>query len=155
MPTQPPTRWPWPPLLLVASVIGAVFAQRFLPVPWPGIDDAPARIVGWGLGILGLALLFWSLRTLNRHQTTVMPHKPATTLVRDGPYRWRRNPIYLADVFLMFGAAEVTKNIWFVAAGLIFAVLVTWLTIIPEEKHLEAQFGDSYRAYKDQTRRWI
>ena len=53
------------------------------------------------------------------------------------------------------GLAEVTKNIWFVILGLGFAVAVTWLSILPEERHLEARFGDDYRAYKDKTRRWI
>jgi protein-S-isoprenylcysteine O-methyltransferase Ste14 len=142
-------------LLLVGVIVGALLAQRLIPWPWPGLDDMPARLVGWGFGALGLAVLIWSIRTLHRHKTTVMPHQSATALARDGPYRWRRNPIYLADVFLMFGLAELTKNFWFVVAGLLFAVLVTWLAIIPEEKHLEAQFGDAYRDYKDQTRRWI
>jgi protein-S-isoprenylcysteine O-methyltransferase Ste14 len=40
-------------------------------------------------------------------------------------------------------------------AGLVFGVLVTVLQIVPEERHLEAQFGDAYLDYKVRTRRWI
>ena len=93
--------------------------------------------------------------TLRKHGTTLLPDGSATALVTDGPY-WRfRNPIYLGEVLLLFAAAEISKSIWFVVAGLAFAVLVTVLQIIPEERHLEARFGDAYRDYKARTRRWI
>jgi protein-S-isoprenylcysteine O-methyltransferase Ste14 len=49
----------------------------------------------------------------------------------------------------------MTKNIWFAILALLYAALVTWLAILPEERHLEAKFGDAYRAYKATTRRWI
>jgi protein-S-isoprenylcysteine O-methyltransferase Ste14 len=42
-----------------------------------------------------------------------------------------------------------------VILALPFAVLVTWLAILPEERHLEERFGDAYRDYKARTRRWI
>jgi protein-S-isoprenylcysteine O-methyltransferase Ste14 len=58
-------------------------------------------------------------------------------------------------VLLLLGAAELTKNVWFVILAPLFAALVTWLAILPEERHLEAKFGDAYRAYKASTRRWI
>jgi protein-S-isoprenylcysteine O-methyltransferase Ste14 len=56
---------------------------------------------------------------------------------------------------LLFCAAEITKSIWFVAAGFVFAALVTWLQVVPEERHLEARFGAAYLDYKSRTRRWI
>jgi protein-S-isoprenylcysteine O-methyltransferase Ste14 len=150
-----PGRIPWPPLLLVAAVAGAVGLGRAFPLPWPGVGDGAASLVGLGFGLAGLALLVWAGLTLRRHRTTILPHAGARVLVTDGPYRWRRNPIYLADVFLLFGAAEFSRNVWFVAMGLAFAVLVTLLQIRPEERHLEATFGDAWRAYAARTRRWI
>ena len=56
---------------------------------------------------------------------------------------------------ILLGLAEVTKNIWFAILAPLFAILVTWLAIIPEERHLEARFGDAYRSYKERSRRWI
>ena len=58
-------------------------------------------------------------------------------------------------MLILIGLAELTKNIWIVLLIPVFAVLVTWLAIIPEEKHLEARFGDAYRVYKERTRRLI
>ena len=42
-----------------------------------------------------------------------------------------------------------------VIAAAVFAALVTWLAILPEERHLEKRFGDAYRYYKSKSRRWI
>ena len=147
--------FPWPPVLFVAAIIAALLMSWLLPLPWPGIDDAPARWIGLGFGVVGLVLMILGFKALIEHRTTVFPNKTSTTLVTRGPYRWFRNPIYLGQVLLLFAGAEVTKSIWFVVAGLVFGVLVTILQIVPEERHLEAQFGDAYLDYKVRTRRWI
>lgn len=150
-----PTTIPWPPILIVLAVGVAVLLGVFVPLPWPGLDDRPARVVGIALGVAGLALVIWAIVKLRQHETAVMPNERSSVLVTSGPFRWVRNPIYLGDVLIFMGVAEVTKNIWFVILGLVFAMLVTWLSVLPEERHLEARFGDDYRAYKARTRRWI
>lgn len=163
LPSQPdadpaadrPSRVPWPPILIAAAVVAAIALGSVWPLSWPGERDLVARAVGYGIGLAGMALLVWSVTTLRRHGTTVLPDQPATTLVTDGPFRFRRHPIYIADALILLGAAELTENIWFAIVALPFLVLVTWLAILPEERHLEARFGDAYRAYKQRTRRLI
>jgi protein-S-isoprenylcysteine O-methyltransferase Ste14 len=147
--------FPWPPVLLAAAVLGAWALGRFAPLAWPGMDDTPARAMGLIIGALGLVLIFLGVLTLRRHETTVMPDKAASELVTSGPYRIFRNPIYLGEVMALFGVAELTKNIWFVLAAGLFGLLVTALQILPEERHLEARFGEAYRDYKRRARRWI
>jgi protein-S-isoprenylcysteine O-methyltransferase Ste14 len=147
--------FPWPPVLFVAAIAAALLLSWALPLPWPGLDDAPAHWIGLGFGVAGLVLMVLGFKALIEHRTTVFPNKTATTLVTRGPYRWFRNPIYLGQVLLLFAGAEITKSIWFVVAGLGFGALVTVLQIVPEERHLEAQFGDAYLDYKTRTRRWI
>lgn len=150
-----PSSIPWPPLLLIGVLAGAVVLGRLAPLHWPGLDDWPARAVGLGLGAAGVALLIASILTLRRHGTTVMPVAGASALVTSGPFRRFRNPIYLSDALILLGIAEITKNVWFVVGAAVFAVLVTWLAIVPEEHHLEARFGDDYLDYKAKTRRWL
>jgi len=150
-----PTAFPWPPVLLVGAFVLAWLLGRTHPLVWPGIDDRAARVIGIGVGVLGIALFAWGAWTFHRHRTTILPNQRADALVTDGPFRFRRNPIYVADVMLLLGTAELTKNIWFVIAAALFVPLVTWLAILPEERHLEARFGDAYRDYKARTRRWI
>lgn len=150
-----PSPFPWPPVLFVSTLAAAWLLDRAYPLSWPGLDDTPARIVGIGFGALGIILVLWAAWTLHSARTTVMPHKRTDHLVTSGPFRLRRNPIYLGEIFLMFGAAEFTKNVWFAILVPVFALAVTWLAILPEERHLEARFGDRWRDYKARTRRWI
>lgn len=147
--------FPWPPVLLAAALAGAWLMGRIIPLGWPGLDDTPARLIGFVFGIGGAALIAWSVATLIRHKTTVMPDQISTVLVTSGPYSFFRNPIYLGETLVMLGIADVTKNIWFALAAMAFAVLVTLLQIGPEERHLEHRFGEAYREYKLRARRWI
>ncbi|KAB2939989.1 MAG: isoprenylcysteine carboxylmethyltransferase family protein [Hyphomicrobium sp.] len=150
-----PSQVPWPPILLVAVIVPAIALGYLAPLTWPGLDDTAARLIGRGIGVAGIALLIWAILTLRRHGTTVLPDAGATSLVTSGPYRRFRNPIYLADAMILLGAAELTKNVWLVVAAALFAALVTWLAILPEERHLERKFGQAYLDYKAKSRRWI
>lgn len=150
-----PSRTPWPPIVLLAVIVAAIVLGYLAPLPWPGLDDTPAHLIGLGIGAAGIVLLAWAILTLRSHGTTVLPDVGATTLVTTGPYRRFRNPIYLADAMILLGAAEVTKNVWLVAAAAVFAGLVTWLAILPEERHLARKFGQTYLDYKAKSRRWI
>lgn len=146
---------PWPPILLIALIAAAALATQLWPLPWPGINDAPAHWVGIGFGVAGIGLIVWAMRTLAKSGTTYLPAGATSVLVTTGPFARFRNPIYLGDTLVLLGTAEITKSIWFVAAAFIFGVLVTILQIIPEERYLARQFGDAYLDYKSRTRRWI
>ena len=150
-----PSRIPWPPLLLLAVIAASIGLASVAPVAWPGLNDLSARVIGLALGAGGFLLAIWSVWTLYRAKTTIKPHKAAKHLVTTGPYARFRNPIYIADVMILLGAAELTKNIWLVAGAALFILAVTLLAILPAERHLEARFGDAYRDYKARSRRWL
>ena len=114
-----------------------------------------ARVVGISIGVGGILLACWAAWTLYHAGTTIKPHKGADVLVTTGPFKRLRNPIYVADIMLLLGAAEISKNVWFVIGAALFALLVTFLAILPEERHLEARFGEDYRNYKARSRRWL
>ena len=157
--TQPeemrPSAIPWPPILFVGGLVAATVLGRLYPLPWPGLDDLPARIIGYGFGVAGLALMAWGFLTLYRADTTVLPHKRVDRLVTEGAFRFRRNPIYMGEVLLFLGLAQATGNIWMAIVAPLFAVAILVLAILPEERHLEARFGETYLAYKARTRRWF
>jgi protein-S-isoprenylcysteine O-methyltransferase Ste14 len=149
------TTFPWPPVIFVAAIAAAWLLTVFAPLPWPGLDDAAAHVIGLSFGVFGLLLIVSGFWTLASNRTSYLPHRPSTKLVTTGPFVRFRNPIYLGEVLLLLYGAEITKSIWFVGAALLFGTLVTVLQIIPEERHLEAMFGDEYLDYKARSRRWI
>ena len=150
-----PSAVPWPPILLVAGIVAAILLERAYPLAWPGLDDLAASIIGYAFGAAGLGLIVWGLVTLLRARTTALPHRGAERLVTHGAYAFRRNPIYMGDALLFLGLAEATGNIWLVIVAPVFAIAVLALAILPEERHLEARFGDAYLDYKERTRRWF
>lgn len=150
-----PTNVPWPPIVIVAAVGVAVALGRIYPFDWPGLDDFPARIIGYGLGMAGLALAGWGFLSLRRANTTLLPTQAADRLVTDGAFAFRRNPIYMGEVLVFLSVAEPTHNVWFVILTPLLAVALYALAIRAEEQHLEARFGQAYLDYKERTRRWF
>lgn len=150
-----PSAVPWPPVLLVIAIAGPALLGRVMPLAWPGLDDLPARLIGYGIGAAGLALAGWAVITMAKARANILPHRPATTLVTSGPFRIWRHPIYMADVLILLGLAQVTLNVWFVFAAVLFTIAVYKLAVEPEEKHLEAEFGHDYIEWRERTRRWF
>lgn len=150
-----PAAVPWPPILVGAVLAGGVLLGRLYPLAWPGMDDLPARIIGYGIGAAGIALVAWGFLTLWRAGTTIMPNQRADRLVTEGAFRFRRNPIYMGEVLIFLGLAELTHNIWFAILVLPLAIALYVLAIRPEEQHLETRFGQAYLDYKGRTRRWF
>src|SRR5262245_3202616 len=125
-----PSRIAWPPLLIAAALAAVVLLGSFYPLPWPGLNDLPAQIIGYGLGGLGVLLTGWGFITLNRAETTVQPHKPVKRLVTHGAFGFRRNPIYMGEVLIFLGLAQVTGTTWRAPAAPALAILCFALALL-------------------------
>ena len=89
--------------------------------------------------------------------TTVDPRYPekASRLVIRGVYRYSRNPMYLGLLLLLIAWGVYLSNLLGFACLPLFVLGMNRLQIRPEERAMEAQFGDEYRAYRESVRRWI
>jgi protein-S-isoprenylcysteine O-methyltransferase Ste14 len=151
-----PNRLPWPPLIYLAAIAASIVLHLVYPLPFIGPPLSDILFAGGGLLIIGvIAIDFSAIRTLQRAKTTVMPHRGSEHLVTEGPFSFSRNPIYLANTMLMFGAGLMSQIVWFFPLGLIAAFLTQKLAIEREERHLEIRFGKRYRDYTKRVRRWI
>lgn len=106
---------------------------------------------------LALAIGIFSLYSFNKHQTTVNPTKPETSskIVDSGIYRYSRNPMYLAMLLGLLAYACYLENpLAFVICGL-FVIYIRRYQIVPEERMLTTLFGQAYRDYQQQVRRWL
>jgi protein-S-isoprenylcysteine O-methyltransferase Ste14 len=151
-----PNRLPWPPLIYLAAIAASIVLHLAYPLPFIGPPLSDILFAGGGLLIIGVVAIDVSaIRTLQRAKTTVMPHRGSEHLVTNGAFSFSRNPIYLANTMLMFGAGLLSQIVWFFPLGLIAAFLTQKLAIEREERHLEIRFGKRYRDYAKRVRRWI
>jgi protein-S-isoprenylcysteine O-methyltransferase Ste14 len=151
-----PNRIPWPPLLYGAALVLGFGLGRLSPLGWPQESAGGAlRIAGGALAALGLALDLWSVVTLHRARTNILPHRAADSLVTHGPYALTRNPIYLGNTLLVLGLGAAFANVWLMAAAVGAALAADRLAARREEAHLAARFGADFSAYRARVPRWI
>ena len=143
----------FPPLLYSGTLLIGLLLHWlrhwYLPHPWP------VRIVGLVLVFASGVLGKWGEATLKRAGTNVNPHQPSLVIVSEGPYRYTRNPLYLALIGLYLGITIAVGTAW-PLVFLIPVLLVTHFGIIKrEERYLAAKFGQPYLEYLARVRRWV
>ncbi len=143
----------FPPALLGGGMVLGFVLDWLYPVPV--FPPVAARICGVTLFVIGAALGYWAQTVLRRAGTNISPNQPALALVTGGPYRRTRNPLYLAGLGVYLGVACFVNGIapFLLLAPL--AVLLHWGVVRREERYLSAKFGEAYRAYQHQVRRWL
>jgi protein-S-isoprenylcysteine O-methyltransferase Ste14 len=154
---KPPTDAPgvivFPPLLFG----GALILGLVLHGLWPIQPASPifARPLGALLLVLSAALGISGERTMRRAGTNVRPDQPTLALVIQGPFRFTRNPLYIAATGMYLGVALLVDALWPLLLLIPLLVVLRWGIVAREERYLEAKFGDPYRAYKARVRRWL
>ncbi len=142
-----------PPLLYLSSIALGVILHLARPVSLLPRGVSPR--FGIPVVLFAIGLFLYSSRTFRAAGTPVPGNQPTTTVVRTGPYRFSRNPIYLAFSLLQLGIALWVNSLWLVVA-LLAPLAVMALVVIPrEERYLEARFPSEYSAYKASVRRWL
>ncbi len=157
MPEAAATRgFPAPLVFLLAFIVAAVL-QRAVPLK-------PALPGVWGMVGLTIAILLLvaaagigppALMVMRKAHTSPSPYRPVNALVIEGPFKFSRNPMYLSMV-LMFAAAAILFGIVWMLVLLPLVILVLNVVVIGrEERYMEAKFGQAYRDYRGQVRRWL
>jgi len=142
-----------PPLVVLASLVSG--AMLNVPWPLPFVPHALRLPVGCLLVAMAAALFSYSIRQFRMAGTPVPGNKPTTAIVRGGPYRLSRNPIYLAFFALHLGLAIWVNSLWLVAT-LVATVAIIAVVVVPrEERYLTERFGPEYLEYKASVRRWL
>jgi protein-S-isoprenylcysteine O-methyltransferase Ste14 len=156
--TSEPNRRPrtliLPPAPYAAAIIGGWWLDRhFLRLPLD-LGAATRPLAGLSFAI-GLSLMLWGLATLIRHRTTFNPYGAATRLCVSGPFRFSRNPIYLGDWLLLAGFSLWLTTWWPILFSPLVWAAIRYGVIRHEEEHLAARYGEEYRCYQAQVRRWL
>jgi protein-S-isoprenylcysteine O-methyltransferase Ste14 len=149
---NPGVRIPPPPVYLLALLLG-LFLDRRAHLPF--LPRGVARALGWPLVGGGMALAAWFGRTMRSSHTTIRIDKPVSNLVQDGPFRYSRNPGYLALTMIYAGIAIRRNALWAILLLPLVMYVMQREVIGREEQYLESTFGEEYLAYKARVRRWV
>ena len=100
-----------PALVYAAGLVPGWLLERRWPSPY-GLIEPLAQWIGWSLIAVGVVVLVWALIALRRVRTSVNPYTPSTAIATTGPYRWSRNPIYVADLVIYLGVCALLNSLW-------------------------------------------
>jgi protein-S-isoprenylcysteine O-methyltransferase Ste14 len=136
---------------------GTFLLSQFLHTrfPLPSVSSRLKTLLGVILIGGASATAIISFRKMRAVGTNIDPTRPTTTLITEGPYRFTRNPIYLALTLFYTGLAMLFNTLWAVLL-LPFVLLIMKRGVIErEEAYLTQKFGGQYLAYKERVRRWL
>ena len=141
-----------PPIVFLSAILLGIALNRIWPLPF-----LPSTLALFGplVTLCAVILFVLSFREFRAAGTSVRGTERTTTIVRTGPYRFSRNPIYVSFVLLVLGLSVWLNGLWLLVT-LVPAVGFIAAVVIPrEERFLERNFGDQYSSYKATVRRWL
>lgn len=142
------------PLLIMMVLLGLECSLNFLypaTLNWGFVEKG----IGWLILLSGISLLGVAARLFRIKRTTVNPTKEPDKLVTEGIYRISRNPMYLGMLLILTGLPLVVGSLIGLICPVIFFFYMDRVVIHKEEAMVENVFGELYRTYQSQTRRWI
>jgi protein-S-isoprenylcysteine O-methyltransferase Ste14 len=114
---------------------------RFMPAK-PSV-----MMAGIAFEVAGLLIAVWARRHLGKHWSGEITIKEGHELIRTGPYRKLRHPIYTGILTMYVGAFFLTGE-WLGVIGLALGFFAYARKIRLEEKNLVAGFGEQYTQYR-------
>jgi protein-S-isoprenylcysteine O-methyltransferase Ste14 len=131
-------------LLLIFSLSIPGFRQQFLPA------NSVLQGIGIAVELAGFALAVWARRTLGSNWSGEVRIAAGHQLVRTGPYKTIRHPIYTAVLAMYLGILLVSGQVHAIV-GLAIIVLAYLRKIRMEETILTAQFGDEFTTWRGES----
>ena len=135
-------------LYVVATILHGVFKPSRM---------VPTAFVPLGLLIFaaGLSFMLWSRQQFIKQSTPVRHSEQPTTLVRQGPFKWSRNPMYIGGL-VMFTGIGIMAGTWpFLAVPVVMFFILERIFIPWEERYMTGLFKNLYEDYLRKTRRWF
>jgi protein-S-isoprenylcysteine O-methyltransferase Ste14 len=148
----------------MSSLLGIVLQGVGFAIVWwwhghPPIPLMPAdNLAQWAISLAAITLAFVSvllavaaIRTLGKQWSLMARVVEGHLLVRAGPYRIVRHPIYLAMMGLLVATGIAFGTLLGIGLALGLYLWGTWMRVRFEERLLLAKFGDSYAQYAQEV----
>lgn len=138
----------WITLACIVTNVGLLSARPPAPLSIDAIALSAAASAG--------ALLAWARRTVRPRQLSAAfsPDLP-TELIARGPYRFVRNPFYLAYLLGHAVPLVATRSPWAALGWVVMLLIYRHAALLEERKFLGSALADEYRRYAGQTGRFL
>lgn len=144
-----------PPLVFLGSILlGLGFEYVVVPAPVP-VGRAISAFGGLFVVVAGLGFIASARTLFKRTGQSPIPWKPSPALILKGPYRFTRNPMYLGITLFELGLGLALNNLWISMLAVPALLAVHFIAVLPEERYLSEKFGESYKVYSAQVRRYL
>ena len=140
----------YPPVILLSALI----IQSVLYFTYPVLLNL-SIFFGIFVVLLGIILVYISLKKLSKMETTFIPDGEPIKLVVDGPFIISRNRTYLGMLLILLGTALSLQSLSSLLVAAVFFLIINFTWITHEEKKLSKIFGEDWQEYSSKTRRWL
>jgi protein-S-isoprenylcysteine O-methyltransferase Ste14 len=140
-------------LLLLPGVVAILVPAAWL---WTRPVAKLSHPAGLCLIAIGLGVLLWCVGAFYAHgRGTLAPWAPPVRLVAIGPYRYTRNPMYVAVTVTLFGWAASFGSVDLLAYSLAVLGAFHLRVVLAEEPFLARSYGAEWTEYAKRVPRWL
>lgn len=140
--------------VVVPGTVAVLVPRALARAAGPG-PPLPLAAAALALGAAGAALYLRCALDFARAEGTPAPIDPPKALVARGPYRFSRNPMYLAVLAVLLAQALWHRSAALAAyAAAVFAAFHLFV-VLYEEPALARLFGEAYAGYRARVPRWL
>ena len=138
------------PLIIAAALVwpdrlpGDFLCQNIFP--W---SDS-LYLGGVAIVAIGLGFACWARFVLGRNWSGIVTVKQDHELIRGGPYRYVRHPIY-TGLLLGFVGTALARDEWRGVLAVVIVYVALWRKYRLEERWMTEQFGDAYRRFRNEV----
>ena len=144
-----------PPFIFLGFLLVGVVLQRNVAPIYVPFPRSLRLAAGAAFFVAAIALFAAALRLFRATGQHPRPWLPSPSLILQGPYRWTRNPIYVAMTLMQIGFGLLFDDVWMVALSAASLAVVHVVAVRPEEAYLLDRFGEPYRRYTESVRRYL
>ncbi|MEK7614316.1 MAG: methyltransferase [Patescibacteria group bacterium] len=142
----------WGTIIYLVAIFAGGLADFFYHIEI--ISNSIAKIIGFALIVLATAIIFWAAISARRLIRNIS-NEVSVDVFKTGSYCFSRNPTYLGLSFLVAGLGFIANSLPILAAAFVAFATVHFTALKQEEQALEDRFGEIYRGYKREVRRWL
>ena len=114
----------------------------------------PNNLFGIPFIILGVYLISASYFQFIKNETPEK-YKKSTCVIKNGLFRFSRNPMYIGAIIFLIGLATLIGDLWGFMSPVLLFLILNFMFIPYEEEKMKKEQGSEYLEYKKRVRRWI